>query len=79
MDSKISKPNQCFLERSYVVLIELILDYNQVLVPFKQTPIFRRHLLDIKLTETKQLDFVLYRCLILAYISPTTNLIYPRI
>ena len=41
MDSKIIKPHQCFLERSYAVSIELILNSKQDLVLFRKTRIFR--------------------------------------
>ena len=39
MHSKFMKGHQCFLERSYAVLIEL--NSNQGLVLFRQTQIFR--------------------------------------
>ena len=66
------KPHQCFLERSYALLIEFSI-YFQGLALFRQTQILRytRHK---NLQKQSNEDF-LHTCLILAYILPTTNLL----
>ena len=67
-----TKPRQCSPVRSYTASIELNTQF-QGLVPLKQTQILRstRHK---NLQKQSKKDF-LYSCLILAYISATTNLL----
>ena len=74
---RLLNPTHAFWKDLMLYWLNLILNSNQGLVLFRQTQILRstRHK---NLQKQSNEDF-LYSCLILAYISPTTNLLSPRV
>ena len=76
MDSKIIESYQCSLEKSNTVSINIYLITAKDLALFRQTQIRRstRH----KNLQKQDNEDLLYSCLMLGYISPTTNFLSPR-